>query len=158
MIAIAVIFGAGGFYGGMQYANSSAASQKSSRFGGAGGGNYAAMRGGQGAGRGGAAMGGANGNGGFITGQITAVSGSSITVQERDGSSKIVLYSGSTAVGKTVSGSVSDLAAGDNVMITGAANSDGSVTAQSIQIRPAAPNTNGTPANPSGGSTSNSGN
>ena len=137
-IIVAVIFGGTGFYGGMQYANNTAASQKSSRFGGAGSGNFAGMRGGQGR------MGGANSNGGFVTGQITAVNGSSLTVQSRDGSSKIILYSGSTTVGKSVNGSASDLSTGENVMINGTANSDGSVTAQNIQIRPTTPINNNT--------------
>lgn len=126
-IIVAVIFGGGGFYGGMQYAKSSTTSKHQGR-------NFAAMRGV----RGGSS--GPNSNASFIAGQITAKNGNSLTVQSRDGSSKIVILSGSTAIAKSVSGSASDLAAGQNVMITGTTNSDGSVTAENIQIRPSTPN------------------
>jgi len=79
-----------------------------------------------------------------VNGQIIAVDANSITVQLRQQpnqtgqgtGSKIVLYSNSTEISKFVNGTADDLTAGQNVMITGTANGDGSVTAQSIQIRP----------------------
>ena len=75
--------------------------------------------------------------GGFTTGQIISKDATGIVIQMQDGSTKIVLVGGSTKVLKAVSGSVDDLSVGTNIMITGSTNSDGSVTAQSIQIRPA---------------------
>lgn len=51
--------------------------------------------------------------------------------------SRIVIYDPSTQVEKTVSGSMSDLTVGTSVLVNGSANADGSITAQSIQIRPA---------------------
>ncbi|OIO07392.1 hypothetical protein CO115_00755 [Candidatus Falkowbacteria bacterium CG_4_9_14_3_um_filter_36_9] len=57
----------------------------------------------------------------------------------RDGGSKIVFLSDSTSIGKTTDGTVADLEAGKQVTINGKDNSDGSVTAQSIQIRPNLP-------------------
>ena len=56
--------------------------------------------------------------------------------------SKIIFFDASTAITKTAVGSASDLALGTQVTVAGTANSDGSVTAKSIQIRPQAkPNT-----------------
>jgi hypothetical protein len=90
------------------------------------------------AGRTGGARGGA---GGFTTGQILSVSGTSMTIQQQNGSSsEIVILSPSTQVLKTTTGSATDLTAGTNVVVTGTPNSDGSLTAQSVQIRPAGMN------------------
>ncbi len=75
--------------------------------------------------------------GGFTTGQIIAVGTNELTVQTPDGSSKIVLFSTATQVMKMAVSSISNLSVGTNVVITGASNADGSVTAQSVQVRPA---------------------
>lgn len=40
---------------------------------------------------------------------------------------------------KSASGSAADVAVGSSIVVTGSKNSDGSVTAQSIQIRPDMP-------------------
>jgi hypothetical protein len=76
----------------------------------------------------------ANGSGGFVSGSVISQDGDSITVKLADGSTKIVLVSGSTTINLSESGSMSDLAVGKDVSVTGSTNSDGSVTATRIQI------------------------
>ncbi|MDE1874611.1 MAG: hypothetical protein KGH68_00895, partial [Patescibacteria group bacterium] len=88
-------------------------------------------------------------NGSGIAGTVIAKDSQSITVQAPDGSgSKIVFVNSSTQVFKTDQGSLNDIAVGANVVVAGSANSDGSVTAQSVQIRPARMSTS-TPASTS---------
>ncbi len=110
----------GGFFAGMQY-------QKSQRpaFAGAAG----QLRGRFGAGQ---------GNQAFrpVRGQVLSVSDTGMTVKMMDGSSRIVVVSGSTQFMKADSASKSDVKTGDSVMVIGTQNSDGSVTAQNVQINP----------------------
>ena len=75
--------------------------------------------------------------GGFMAGEILSKDESSITIKMQDGSTKIVLVGSSTQIMKSTTGSSDDLMNGTNVTVTGIANSDGSVTAESVQIRPA---------------------
>ena len=119
-IVIVIIVGAGAFYGGMQYEKSKAAANT-------GGSQYA---------QGGQFQGGANGQaggrfggrrGGFgnaTIGQITSQDANSITI------------SSSTKITKMNTASQSDLTTGTRVAAIGTTNSDGSVTAQNIQINP----------------------
>ena len=86
--------------------------------------------------------GGRNGaGGGFVAGTIEANDGTSLTVQLPNGNSENVFYSSSTQIIKPSPAVTSDLKPGTMVMVGGTTNSDGSVTAQSIQIR----NTSSTP-------------
>ncbi|HEV7449512.1 MAG TPA: hypothetical protein VGP13_03160 [Candidatus Paceibacterota bacterium] len=127
-VAGAVLLGAS-FWGGMTYAKGSAPMR----------GGFAGANGAQFAGRAGAGGTGARGAaaGGFTAGQILSKDANGITIKMMDGSTKIILVSGSTQVMKQASGTQDDLSVGTNVTITGSANSDGSITAQSVQIRPA---------------------
>lgn len=77
--------------------------------------------------------------GGAVLGQVISQDSKSLTVKLRDGGSRIVLISPSTKVEKTVDGVMTDVSVGKQVMITGQVNSDGSVSATSIQIRPDIP-------------------
>jgi hypothetical protein len=126
IIIVALLVGGGiGFFGGMQY-------QKSQR--GAGFGQFA--NGGFGP-RGGSGAGGARfRNGGGVVGDILSVDNNSMTVKLADGSSKIVLLTGSTTINKAAQATVADLTAGTRVAAFGATNSDGSVTATNVQINP----------------------
>ena len=124
-IILIIVAGVGGFFGGIQYQKSQRASLASGQF----------TRGtGQFAGR----FGGGAGNGANrpVLGQIVSSDERSITVKMSDGSTKIVILSSTTSINKADKGSVSDLKTGETVAAFGTANSDGSITAQSIQLNP----------------------
>lgn len=133
--AIAVVLvGGASFYGGMQYQKSQggASGAGQTAFGGGPGGRV------RGAGGPGGGIGGRNG-GGFVGGEVLSKDDKSITIKMRDGGSKIVFYTTSTTAEKFVTGAMSDIVVGQQVSVNGAANPDGSVTAQSIQVRPNMP-------------------
>lgn len=133
LIIVAVIVGGAAFFGGMKYSSAKAGSQvgaqRAGQFG-AGG-----VGGTRGAGRAGAGAG-----GGFVNGQILSKDAQSITLSVNGGGSKIVFFSGTTEISKFVAGTADDLVVGQNVMVNGTANADGSVVAKTIQSRPAMPN------------------
>ena len=128
MVIVMLIIGGGSFYGGMQYQKTQ--TPVPSPQNGIGGGFVRGGGGGQvfGAGRGGA-------GGGMVNGDILSKDDKSVTVKLRDGGSKIVFFSPATRIGKTTDGAVIDLEVGKQITVTGVTNSDGSVTAQMIQIR-----------------------
>ncbi|SRR6266404_1210434 len=116
---IALLVGAGaGFFGGMQFQKGKTPAR------GQFGANGTFTRG---AGRGGA-------NGMAVRGQIISADNNSVTVKMMDGSTKIVILSSGTMIGKTTTASASDLTNGSNVTVFGTTNSDGSITAQNVQI------------------------
>ncbi len=131
-IIILVVAAGGAFYGGIKYDQNQRASALASRFGGAG--NNRAGRG-------------AGGN--FLSGKIISSDNGSLTIalnmpqgasgntNSASGGSKIVFVSDSTQIMKSAAGTSKDLTAGENITVTGTPNSDGSVNAQTIQIRPA---------------------
>ncbi|MBP7134132.1 hypothetical protein KBA73_02855 [Patescibacteria group bacterium] len=149
LIITAVVVGAGGFYGGMRYQATKAPSLgNGSAFmaqRGAGGGLGLA----NGAPRGGQIRGGLGG--GLTAGEILSKDDSSITLKLQDGGSKIILFTTSTRVGKFSEGSLAELAPGTAVSVTGAANSDGSVSATMFQIRPVGEMPPGMGGRPDGG-------
>jgi hypothetical protein len=121
-----IIAGGAGFYGGMLYGKNAGANLR------AGlnrqGTGFAIGTGQRG--------GGAQQNAGFSGGEIIKKDNASITIKLNNGSSQIILFSEATKIMKSVEGSASDLTLGEQVMVTGSKNQDGSLTAQSIQIRP----------------------
>lgn len=106
------------FYGGVSYGKSQAAATAKTAFSGTRirgtGGNF----------------------GGATIGQILSKDAQSITLSIAGGGSKIIFYTAQTPVTKTVAGTSADLITGENVSVIGTANTDGSITAQSFQIRP----------------------
>lgn len=143
VIATAVVVGGGAFFGGMKYAESKSPrrlsqgdfqnlqnlspEERQQRLQELGANARAGFRGGR--------MGG-QGGGGFTSGEIIAKDDKSVTIKLQDGGSKIVFLSDSTKVTKSAEGTLSDLEVGKNISVNGTANSDGSVTAQTIQLRP----------------------
>lgn len=80
---------------------------------------------------------GTGGFGGATIGQILSENAQSVTIALPSGGSEIVFLDNTTPITKQVSGTMSDLTVGTTVSVMGTANEDGSVSAQSIQIRPA---------------------
>lgn len=125
MIVVAVVLiivaAAGGFFGGMMYQKNQVPA-----LGAAGRGNFAGRLGQSGQ------------NAAFrpVRGQVLNMDSNSLTVKLSDGSTKLVVLSSSTAFVQSTKAAVSDLKAGDTVNVVGTANSDGSVTAQDVQINP----------------------
>lgn len=74
--------------------------------------------------------------GGFITGTIVSSDDKSVTVSLKDGGSKTIYISDTTSVLKSSTGKKTDLVNGSTIMVNGTSNQDGSIAAQSIQIRP----------------------
>lgn len=118
-VAVAVVFGAGGFFGGIKYQQSKAP-----------------VRGAFGGGAGGAGAAGRRAGGmGFLNGQVLNSGNGTMTVKLMNGGSQVVVLAPSTQYRKAVDGTAADVTVGSNVTITGSTNPDGSLTAQSIQIR-----------------------
>lgn len=115
-----IIVGGGAFFAGMKYQQSKRPSF-TRQFG-----NVQGMRGGQG------------NRQGFrpVNGEIIGSDDKSITVKLQDGSSKIVLLSDKTEINKAATAAKEDLKTGEQVAVFGTENSDGSVTAQNIQLNP----------------------
>ena len=68
-----------------------------------------------------------------VSGTITSMDATSITVQSSDGSSKIVLLSDQTKINKTTDGTTADLKQGQQVMVIGS-TTNGAITAESISL------------------------
>jgi hypothetical protein len=121
LIAAIVIVGVGAFYGGMQYDAGKKTAAGQFGFNGQ--------------------QAGANGArnrfqaGSMVNGTILSKDDKSITVKSRTGGSRIVFFSPSTSILKSVTGTVNDLQVNSSVTASGQTNSDGSVTAQMIQLR-----------------------
>lgn len=125
-VILVVIVGGGAFLGGMKYQQSKQPTFSRQAIDGQG----------QVQGQRGRVMG-AN-RGGFqpVNGDIVSSDSNSITVKMADGSSKIVLFSDKTMINKADQVTKDDLKIGVKVAVFGQTNTDGSVTASNIQIKP----------------------
>jgi hypothetical protein len=123
-ILLILVAGGAGFFGGMKFGENKIQSQ------------FQGFRGQNGQ-RTGNDMTGARGTGlRPVVGTILSVDNGSMTVKLQDGSSKIVLISDKTEISKAGQATTADLKVGDTVSALGQTNSDGSVTAQNIQLNP----------------------
>ncbi|MEI6345943.1 MAG: hypothetical protein WCO79_01805 [bacterium] len=134
MIGAAVIIAALAFYAGLSYGKRSSSVIATTGQGT----NFSARTGGAGFAGGGTTAGGrrAVAGGGFATGEVLSKDASGVTLKLQDGGTKIIFIATSTQVMKATIGSLADLAVGTNVTIMGTTNSDGSIAAKSVQIRP----------------------
>ena len=71
-----------------------------------------------------------------VTGTILSVDKGTMTVKLEDGSSKIVALPDSAAIDKSAPAAKSDLTVGTRVLVMGSTNTDGTLTAQTIQLNP----------------------
>lgn len=126
VIAVAVVVGGGAFYGGMKYAESKSPQRRFSQA------DFQNRTGGQ---QGGGSVSPVRTSSNGASGEIIAKDDKSVTIKLRDGGSKIVFFADSTKIAKSVSGTPDDLEVGKAVVINGKANQDGSITAESIQLR-----------------------
>lgn len=70
----------------------------------------------------------------FLVGTITKKDSESITVTTRDGNLHLVLFTPDTSIFKSIAGSVANLTIDSTVTVSGSTNSDGSLSANSIQL------------------------
>lgn len=127
-IIIAVAVGIAGFFGGMIYQQNKTqkiATQQGIT-------NVRGFARGQNAGRFGVLNRGMNG----AFGEIVTIDANTLTIKMQDGSSKIVNLADTTTISKTDAASKTDLKTGEQVAIMGTTNSDGSITAQNVQLNP----------------------
>lgn len=129
MILVVVVIAGASFFGGMQYGKSQVSSQSPSE-------NRQYVQNGQVQNGRGTGFGNRRNGGGATMGQVVSQDANSITLKLPDGSSKIINLSETTMVTKTQVVSKSDIQTGMTIAVFGMSNSDGSVTAQSIQLNP----------------------
>jgi len=139
VVAISILVGVGAFFGGMKYA-------ESKNSGNSGRGNFQNLAGLSSQERqqrleemgtnGNFGSRGVGQGGGFISGEILSKDDQSLTVKMPDGGSKIIFYSETTQISKFTDGDAEDMVVGKNITVSGSANQDGSITANTIQTRP----------------------
>lgn len=136
MIAGAIVLAlAGGFFCGTQYQQTRPFGGMMRQFGIGGTGGVSGIGGANGTQWNGQGRGGRMGIR-PVSGEIVKADDTSITVKAADGSSKIVILSEKTEINKADTATKTDLKVGEKVAVFGQENTDGSVTAQNIQLNP----------------------
>jgi hypothetical protein len=135
VVAAVIAVGVGALFGGRAWgaSGSSDTTANAQTAQASGDGNRPSGMPGDGSGQFGGPGGGRSG-GNMVSGSIIAADDSSITIKTSDGSTKIVLVSGSTSISVTSEGSIADLDTGEDVVISGTTNNDGTTTAESIRV------------------------
>jgi hypothetical protein len=113
-----VVIGGGSFFGGYQVGKSSGPGGR--QFGGLGQNGFRTDTGGN----------------SFVTGEVISRDDTSVTVKLPSGGSQIVFVSDSTQITKSASGTMEDLTTGTQISASGSENTDGSISAKSVQVRP----------------------
>lgn len=126
---IAVIVGGLAFFGGMKFQETQSTNTSAQNRGG-----FTRTPGQNG--QSGATRTGGRGFGGAVVGEVLTQDSGSVTLKLQDGSSKIVNLAATTTYSKTDTGTKTDLKTGVRIAVFGTANSDGSVTAQNVQLNP----------------------
>ncbi|NUR57642.1 MAG: hypothetical protein HOV87_02880 [Catenulispora sp.] len=128
---IGVVLAVGGFVGGIAVGKSNADSKQTTNTTAAGGSTR--TRGGFGGGQnGGTGQNGQFGRGGTVTGTVTAVNGTTLTVTDSSGKQVTVDTNGQTTVTIGKTGALSDLANGSTVTVVGTPDSSGKITARTV--------------------------
>ncbi len=125
-VVVAALLFAGGLVVG--HATSASAATPTGR----GGAGLAAGRFAGGAREGATGAQGGFGGGGFTSGDITAISGTTVTIKAANGTTTTVTTTPSTTVSKTVTTDLSGLKVGDRVTVVGQKDANGNVAAQAI--------------------------
>lgn len=123
ILIIAIIVAAGiGFYGGMMFGK-----QAATKVAATAGANRAGFTGTRTARTGAAGA-------GFASGQILSKTDNSLTIKLAAGGSEIVFLAPSSQIMQASTTTIANLNVGESVMVTGTTNSDGSVTARTVQV------------------------
>ncbi len=120
-VIVLLLVAGGAFYGGTKYQESKAGTRQLSQNG-----ARASFRG----------VGQNGQNAQAVRGEVLSLDNNSLTVKLSDGSSKLVVLSDNPSLMEATSASKAALSTGKQVVVFGTTNSDGSVTAQSIQLNP----------------------
>jgi hypothetical protein len=126
LIVAIIVAGGVGFFGGMQFQKSTGAKVAATGF------NRAGLTG-TAAGQRTGTRNTANASG-FTSGQILAKTDNSLTIKSATGGSEIVFLAASSQIMQSSTTTIASLNVGQNVMVTGTTNSDGTITAKTVQV------------------------